>query len=108
MYGIREMEEVYQQMYLSLKPHLSKGSVDGNSFLGKFMLRAILNMSSAGATEDYLKDLQKHRKAKMNLTDFILIFDDLDRKSPALTIDEFVGFINSMVEHDNNKVIIVG
>ncbi|WP_316753705.1 P-loop NTPase fold protein [Pedobacter gandavensis] len=107
LYGLTSIEEIYLQMSMTLTPHLKSETLPNDPYLSKILLRGMLNITSAGNIDDFLKDFQKARKNNISFGDFVIIFDDLDRISKDLTISELIGFINSMVEHENNKVIIV-
>lgn len=107
LYGLKSIDEIYSQLSMSLTPHLKEDTVSSDSYLAKILLRGMLNITRAGNIDDYLKDFQKTRKNNISISNFVMIFDDLDRISKELTIDELIGFINTMVEHENNKVIIV-
>ena len=39
--------------------------------------------------------------------DFVICFDDIDRKSPNLDLAEVYGFVNNLVENKNSKVILI-
>ncbi|MFX4959688.1 hypothetical protein ABTC43_19895, partial [Acinetobacter baumannii] len=39
--------------------------------------------------------------------ELVICFDDLERISPNLKIEELIGFINSLVESENVKVLII-
>lgn len=107
LFGLKSVDEIYAQLSLGLRPYLSRADVPSDSYLAKLILRGMLNITRVGNLDDYLKDLKVSQKNSINIGSFVIIFDDIDRISKDLPISELIGFINTMVEHENNKVIIV-
>lgn len=107
LYGLKSIEDIYSQLSMALKPHLHNDRLESDSYLAKIMVRGMLNIARAGNVDDYIKDMQSGRSKRIDVGNFVMIFDDLDRIDKGLTITELIGFVNSMVEHENNKVIIV-
>jgi hypothetical protein len=107
LYGLKTIDEIYTLLAIELMPWLKEKNVKIGLSIGKLLIRGLLNISKAGDVDSYLKDVSTTAKQAVDTKDFVLIFDDLDRISPSLQIGEVVGFINSLVEHENNKVIVV-
>jgi len=106
LYGLGSMDEVYTLLAFELLPFLKGQTAKVTLGIAKMLTRGLLNYQRAGNIDDLLKDVAKTSKSALDTKDFVLIFDDLDRLS-ALKIEEFIGFVNSLVEHENNKVIII-
>ena len=107
LYGLKSMDEVFTLMAIEFMPWLnSKGAKIGLS-LGKLVTRGLLNINKAGDVDGYLKDLSGTAKQAIDTKDFVIIFDDLDRIAKSLEIGEVIGFINSLVEHENNKILVI-
>lgn len=107
LYGIKSIDDVYTLLAIEFMPWLKNKSVKVGLSIGKLIVRGLLNVKGASDLDKYVKDLSGTTKNAIDTKDFVLIFDDLDRISASLEIGEVVGFINSLVEHENNKVIIV-
>jgi len=111
LYGLKSIDEVYGLMALELVPVIKKlGNSKGVKLgvgIAKILSRGFLNFNQLGSIDDYFNDLSEVGKGVIDTLGFVFVFDDLDRKSPSLEINTIVGFVNSLVEHDNNKVILV-
>jgi hypothetical protein len=107
LYGLNSIDEVYTLFAFELLPFLKTQPAKVTLGIAKMLTRGLLNYQRAGNIDDLLKDIVQTTKGAIDTKDFVVIFDDLDRLSSKLPIDEFIGFVNSLVEHDNNKIIII-
>lgn len=119
LYGIDSIESVSQKIALFLllnKVPAEKKSVVKQCLpvIGSFVLpigQTLLNISGLSILEPLLKPSTEDIPWEKILTSFsdsrprIFIFDDLERCS--LPINEILGYINGLVEHESEKVIIV-
>ncbi|QEC78969.1 hypothetical protein FSB76_24590 [Mucilaginibacter ginsenosidivorax] len=101
------MNEVYTLIALELLPILKGKTVKISMGIAKMFIRGLLQYKRAGNIDDFLKDISRLSKTALEMKELVLIFDDLDRLPGTVSITEFVGFVNSLVEHDNNKVIVI-
>ncbi|WP_374951104.1 hypothetical protein [Mucilaginibacter sp.] len=108
LYGFKSIDEVYTSLALELMPLLKNKRVRIGLSVAKLISRGMLNYNRAGDIDLYKKDFSLIAKNTLETKDFVLIFDDLDRISSTLEVGEIIGFVNSLVEHDNNKIIIIG
>lgn len=100
LYGIKNISDISNELYISLVDKnvgqpLRKVITTGAKFGADVMKFLGLELSSYG---DEVKGL-------INLKDYILIFDDLERCN--CNINEVLGFINNFVEHEGIKVILI-
>lgn len=101
LYGMQNCDEIDSMLATQLwasKKFITKHGVGAIRWLWK---------QGANVFEHYVgvnlrKDILKSTKS---LKEFVLIFDDLERCN--IQINEVLGYINRMVEHDQQKVIIV-
>ena len=107
LYGLKSMDEVFTLMAIEFMPWLNSKGVKIGLSIGKLVTRGLLNINKAGDVDTYLKDLSATAKHAIDTKDFVIIFDDLDRIADTLKIGEIVGFINSLVEHENNKILVI-
>ena len=98
MYGLLAFEFI---------PFLKNKKVALGRGVSKMVLRGFLSYNRLGNVDDYLKDISRTTKDVLDTKDFVIILDDLDRLSETLKPNELIGFVNSLVEHENNKVIII-
>jgi len=68
-----------------------------------------MHLKGLGNTDDYLSvNLNDRDKVDLiSFDDLVLCFDDLERISGNLKIEELIGYINSLVENENIKVLII-
>ena len=107
LYGLKSVDEISFHLAVAIKPYLKHLTIQSGSVLAGILARGLVNLSGAGTVEEYVDAIKSAVSADVKSSDFVLIFDDLDRMSGSFSVDEFIGFVNSMVEHENNKVIII-
>ncbi len=107
LYGLKSIDDLYLQLAVEIFPRLKKRPAKIAGGIMRILVRGTLQFLRLGSLDDFLKDLSKLSATKLDSKDFVIIFDDLDRLLPGLSIGELVGFINSLVEHENNKIIII-
>lgn len=108
LFGLKNIDEVYVSLVLEFMPWLKNKKVKIGSSLAKLVSRGLLNYYKAGDIDLYKEDIWQISKNSLETKDFVLIFDDLDRISSSLQVGEVIGFVNALVEHGNNKIIIIG
>jgi hypothetical protein len=107
LFGIKSVEDLQTQIYLSLFPFLKSKTVKLTSGLAKSIARGVFNIIKLGDIDDYIDDVKSTTNDVLSYEDLVLCFDDLDRKSDNFSLIEILGFINSIVENENAKVIII-
>lgn len=107
LYGLKHIDEVYTLFAFELLPFLKNNTAKVSMGIAKMIARGLMQFTRTGNIDDYLKDVTNTSKSALDTREFVIIFDDLDRLSASISINEFVGFVNSLVEHENNKVIII-
>jgi len=108
LFGVKTIEDIYTTLAIEILPLLRGRKAKAGLSIAKLISRGLLNYNRMGDIDLYKKDFASIAKNTLETKDFVLIFDDLDRISSPLQIGEVIGFINSLVEHDNNKIIIIG
>lgn len=118
LFGVKSIDDIKDRIWLSLYPLLDNKyayygasifkcivkSADISKLLGKEgLLDGVVDNVSKTA-----KDINKKAKEKLKFDNLLICLDDLERVNKEyLKEDEILGFINSLVEHDNNKVILI-
>ncbi|CUT11955.1 hypothetical protein BF49_3035 [Bradyrhizobium sp.] len=108
LYGMISTQEVDDELFRQLHPVLSSKTMKIGWNIVKGSLKAGLKIDLDG--KDELKvdssipdiDLSKYLKTP---SDALLVFDDLERCS--MPISDVLGYINSFVEHNSFKTIII-
>lgn len=101
LYGVSSKNEILDQFFVQAHPALSSTHAKiGGAIMARFInFRAGTEVNSEDQNHALLKSIF------LNLKDKILIFDDLERSN--ISISEAMGLINSFVEHDQLKAIII-
>ncbi len=109
LYGLNSFRQVDQALYRQLHPILSSKGMKLLASLGKSVLKATTRLEfDSGKDEVTIEasipdvDLSEYFKTPK---DCLLVFDDLERC--AMAIPDIMGYINSFVEHEEFKVIII-
>lgn len=108
LYGVKSVDEVSKQIlmesYLS-KTGKIKGILKKGAEVTGTMLPMFFDIIKAKGLELDADNVSNAVGGLLSVRDSILIFDDLERCD--CPINEILGYINTYVEHDGMKVIIV-
>lgn len=112
LFGLKSVEEIQAEIFLCLYPFLKNAKLKLGATIGKAVIKGILHLKGLGEYSTFVEEVGEVAKAvdKKNLIKFeelVICFDDLERISPTLKIEELIGFINSLVESENVKVLII-
>lgn len=117
LFGIKSINDIKDRLFLSLYPLLNKKHFKIGSAFSKAILKSIdiPNYLTLGLVKNVGANLDKaidetvsSIKGSLDLSDLVIILDDLERADPALlNLNEILGYINSLVEENNIKVIII-
>ncbi len=101
LFGISEICEIDKRLFLELNPKLKTKPAYALSFIAN-KLSGIVNLKWFDKDDysDYLSVFSIPSNK-------VLCFDDIERINESL-LNEALGYINSFVEHQNVKVIIIG
>ena len=104
LFGIKSVDEIKTQILLSLYPIFQNKYAKVVKGIGKAVVNGLFALK--GIKEgDLLSEIEKTDWIRFE--DFVICFDDLERTSPELKIEEVIGFINDLVENSNAKIIII-
>lgn len=112
LFGLKSVEEIQAEIFLCLYPFLKNAKLKLAATIGKAVIKGILNLKGLGEYSTFVDEVEEVGKTveKKNLIKFeelVICFDDLERISPNLKIEELIGLINSLVESENVKVLII-
>ncbi|MCA6438598.1 MAG: P-loop NTPase fold protein [Sediminibacterium sp.] len=112
LFGLKSVEEIQAEIFLCLYPFLKNAKLKLGATIGKAVIKGILHLKGLGEYSTFVDEVGNTGKAvdKKELIKFeelVICFDDLERISPNLKIEELIGFINSLVESENVKVLII-
>lgn len=107
LFGINSLEEIQTQIILELFPISKNKKVKLGASIAKAFVKGLMKMNGLNDYYDIVADVDIDKKDWINFEELVLVFDDLERISKKLEIEEVIGFINSLVENQNFKVIII-
>ena len=109
LYGMTSIGQIEKEFSRQLHPVWSSKPMRLLGSVTKSLLKATVNVdtngdgTSDGSVSPTMPDLEHIKLA--NPSGRILVFDDLERC--PMELDETLGFINSLVEHSDFKVIVI-
>jgi hypothetical protein len=110
LYGLTSGRQIDEALYRQLHPVLSSRGMKLAATIGKGLLKAITKIDIGGDGKEDITlsssipdvDLSEYFKTPKEC---LLIFDDLERCS--MKVSDILGYINSFVEHEGFKAIII-
>jgi hypothetical protein len=107
LFGQKSIEDVQAAILVALYPLLGSSVVQLSASVMKGLLKGYLKLKGLGQFSDGLEKVKVKKGELINFEDLVLIFDDLERLSGQLPLAELIGYVNSLVESQNVKVIII-
>lgn len=107
LFGLQTIEEIQRQIFLSLYPILKNKYTKLSFSLFKPLARGIMTLKNWGNPDDYFSEIKPDKGDWINLNQLVICLDDLERKSENLPLEELIGFINSLVENNDAKIILI-
>lgn len=108
LYGVKSIEEVTKQLFMEAlvaKAGKGKGMIKKGTEAISSMLPVMFDILKNKGIELDVNNITEATEKLIPIKNSILIFDDLERCD--CPTNEILGYINSFVEHENMKVIIV-
>ena len=102
LYGVKSIDEVSKEIVFQYFGKKNEKKVK-TANIALQTASSILTASLGTVNFDFSK-LQS-TIAKININNWIICFDDLERS--CLSINEILGYMNRLVEHNNFKVIVL-
>ncbi len=110
LYGIKSLDDISKQLYMEI--YLKKDRRIGKLLRGGAGIVSSMIPIAFDIAKPFIEDIEVDSKELskvmsnfLSITNSILIFDDLERCD--CPINEVLGYINSFVEHEKMKVILV-
>ncbi len=107
LFGIKSIEDLETQIFLSLYPFLKSKNIKLGASVGKVIAKGILTVKGLGEYSNILDGAKVSGESFINFTDIVICFDDLERISKNFELEELIGFVNNLVENENAKVILI-
>lgn len=113
LFGIKTSEEIQINiLHEILSQYLSKKGLFGRrqhkiaGSLLRLFLKGYLALNGVKNFSDFKSDLNKISSSAIDVNTIVLVFDDLERKHQDFSIEEFTGYINTLVENHVKTIII--
>jgi hypothetical protein len=107
LFGLKSIEEIQSEIFLCLYPFLKNSKIKLGSTIGKVLIKGMLHLKGLGSFNDYVDDINVNNISVIDFEELVICFDDLERKSDKLSLEELIGFINSLVENGNIKILVI-
>lgn len=107
LFGLKNIEEIQTEIFLCLYPILKNSKLKLSASIGKNLIKGFLHLKGVGEYSKYVEDINLAPKNVINFNELVLCFDDFERISNDLNLEEVVGYINSLVELENTKILII-
>lgn len=107
LFGLGTIEQIQTEILISLYPILKHKAVKLSLSAGKSLIKGIMQIKHLGGIYKEISEIEVDKKDWINFEELVICFDDLERKSPNLDMEELIGYINTLVENENAKVIII-
>ncbi len=107
LFGYKSLEDIQSAIFLEIHSWLKTKGGRLASGITKTIARGIVRLNGLGNIDNYIEDINPKSQDLIDYNQLIICFDDLDRKHPSLELSEVFGFINSLVENQEAKIIII-
>lgn len=107
LFGLKSVEEIQSEIFLCLYPILKNAKFKLGATIGKAVAKGILHLKGLGEYSKYVEEIDVNQSSLINFEELVLCFDDLERISKNLNIEEFIGYVNTLVESENVKILII-
>ncbi len=107
LFGFKSLEEIQTAIFIELFPILKSKGLKLAAGIGKSIIRGIAQLNQAGDIDKYIGDINQDADDWLKYDELVICFDDLDRKSDSLDLRDVFGFINSLVENQGAKILII-
>lgn len=111
LYGKKSIEEVETELFLELYKNF--GGIDENmtkvysnfSFFAKHTTKAFKNFSEV--LDKFKEDFEINKAKEFLSKDAVICFDDFERKSKDIDLNDLFGFITQLTINFNCKIVII-
>jgi hypothetical protein len=107
LFGMKSIDDIQTDIMLSIYSILNNKYVKLVGGLAKGVIKLFAKTNGVNEIYEAASKTKVDKSDWLDLSNLVLCFDDLERMSPNLKIDEFIGYVNNLVENENVKVIII-
>ena len=107
LFGLKSVEEIQSEIFLSIYPLTKNSTVKLGVSIGRSLIKGIMSLTNLDKYYNILSEIEVGKGDQINFSELVICFDDLERLSRNLNLEEFIGFVNSLVENESIKIIII-
>ncbi|GGE95195.1 P-loop NTPase fold protein [Hymenobacter cavernae] len=108
LFGINSIEALESEISTELLPYLESKTIKTGGKLLFSAVRGYIKNKTEVDIKEYLPDtVEFDKNSLIRYERTVICFDDIERKSDGLSINQIIGYINSLTENNNTKVIIL-
>ncbi len=107
LFGLTSIESIKEQIALSIFPLLKNKTFKISTALLGLIADGILKFHRINSSDNFKDFISSTGKNLIEIQDLVICFDDLERKSDQLDVKDIIGYINTLVENNGAKVIII-
>ncbi|GEM_PF-4210480 len=112
LYGLSETREIESRILFELLPFFKrqknkKGKLESITTLSRNIIGAASNTFLKLDFDKLFNGVSLKSFYSLDNAKYFLCFDDFERVDPALGVNKVLGFINSYIEHDRVKTLII-
>lgn len=107
LFGLKSVEEIHTAIFMEIYPFLNNAGIKLGANVFKLLVRGAAAIKGINIEDNVFKDLNPENIKSIDYDKLVICFDDLDRKSEDLKLNDVFGFINSLVENEGTKILII-
>ncbi len=108
LFGLKTIGEIQTQILLSSFNKLNNGKYKTAGLFFSTFAKGLLNITGFNAETIDTSIWSEAINELKGFNNLVICFDDIERKNPDLHISQFVGFVNTLIEKHDAKVILIG
>lgn len=107
LFGINSIDELESEVLATLYPLIKDSVLQAGASVVKALTKGIVKKKFDVNIDDFIPNLKVDKKSLAAKEHLLLCFDDLERRGKGIDVGQIIGYINSLVENNNAKVIIL-
>jgi len=107
LFGLKNVEEIHTAIFMEIFPFLNNAGIKFGANVFKLIVRGAAAIKGINIEDNFFKDLNSENFKSIDYDRLVICFDDLDRKSEDLKLNDVFGFINALVENEGTKIMII-
>lgn len=106
LFGLKTIDDIQAQILINFYDFFGSDKLKIQKAVAKLFTKGLMRLQGL-SPNDFFTDIKSEGKNLINLSQVFIVFDDLERRSRELSIEELLGFINTLVEQNSVKVLLI-